>query len=72
MYITTEYEAEAIAGRRRAIMTIRNHHGVLWEMPVAILSYDRGRANQNAASIVFEGDGAPMMHYGYTGDAKEA
>ena len=71
-FITTEYEAEAIAGRRRAILTIRKGDGATTVLPVTLISYDWGRGSTGTARVVFESDGASMMHYRYTGGDKEA
>jgi hypothetical protein len=68
-YITTEYEAEVGAGRRRAILTFRNGQGATTVMPVTLLSYDWGRTVPGAAALMFGSDGASMMHYRYTGEA---
>ena len=65
-YITTEYEAEAIAGRRCAILTIRDGQGAMTTIPVTILSFDWGRVKPGAAVAAFACDGPPTAQWAFT------
>ena len=59
-YITTEYEAEAIAKRRRASVTIGEGEAAIFDVAVTILSWERGERNGThpfPTVITYESDG---------------